>query len=77
MCRASSGATDSRTTMPDRVRSPGSACITLGRTVAICGRKPPLRMVAMMLPPKAGRVWSRSPVSGSMASPVQSAVSPA
>ena len=34
-------------------------------------------IVAMMLPPKAGRVCSRClPLSGSMARPVQSAVSP-
>jgi hypothetical protein len=47
-----------------------------GRTVAICGRWLEQRIVAMMLPPKAGRVCSRSPVSGSMARPVQSAVRP-
>jgi len=33
-------------------------------------------MVAMMLPPNAGRVWSRSRFSLSMAKAVQSAVKP-
>ena len=32
-------------------------------------------MLAMMLPPKAGRVWTSRP-SASMSSPVQSAVNP-
>jgi hypothetical protein len=49
--------------------------ITRGRTVDICGRCLGHRMVAMMLPPKAGRVCSSSP-SSLMSSPVQSAVSP-
>ncbi len=33
-------------------------------------------MVAMMLPPKAGLVWSSNRRSGSMSRPVQSAVRP-
>ena len=36
----------------------GSFCITPGRTVAICGRKSGQAMVAMVLPPNAGRVIS-------------------
>ena len=45
--------------------------------MAICGRVLGVTMVAMILPPKAGRVWSRFFVSGSIASSVQSAVRPA
>ena len=36
----------------------GSFCMTPGRTVAICGRKSGMAMVAMVLPPNAGRVMS-------------------
>ena len=36
----------------------GAFCITPGRTVAICGRKSGQAMVAMVLPPNAGRVIS-------------------
>ncbi len=50
--------------------------MTLCRTVAICGRWFGQTIVAMMLPPKAGRVWSRRPVSSSISRPVQSAVRP-
>ena len=50
--------------------------MTLWRTVAIWGLWFCVRIVAMMFPPKAGRVWRSSLVAGSMASSVQSAVSP-
>ena len=49
---------------------------TRGRTVAICGRCFLHRMVAIRFPPKVGRVAARTFFSGSMASSVQSAVSP-
>jgi hypothetical protein len=44
--------------------------------VAIWGYVRGVMMVAMMLPPKAGRVWSKRRFSGSMAKAVQSAVRP-
>jgi len=47
-----------------------------GRTVDICGRCAGQTMVAMILPPKVGRVWSSSRASRSISSPVQSAVRP-
>jgi hypothetical protein len=51
--------------------------MTFGRTVAICGRVNSHRIVAMTLPPKAGRVCSSSLLSGLIVSSVQSAVRPA
>ncbi len=56
--------------------SRSASFITLYLTVAIWGLLSVVMMVAMMLPPYAGRVWSRSWVSGSMSKPVQSAVKP-
>ncbi len=50
--------------------------MTPGRTVDICGRYSGQTMVAMMLPPKAGRVMSRFREASSMAKAVQSAVRP-
>jgi hypothetical protein len=50
--------------------------MTRGLTVAICGRLFGQRIVAMMLPPKAGLIWRKLRVSSSMSSDVQSAVSP-
>ena len=63
-------------TSPFRESSRGAGFMTLCRTVAICGRWFGVTIVAMMLPPKAGRVWWRFPVSASMSSTVQSAVRP-
>ena len=51
--------------------------MTLGRTVAICGRVCGHSMVAIMLPPKAGRVCSSIPSSSLISRRVQSAVKPA
>ena len=46
----------SRSTVPFRFESGGAFLKTFGRTVAICGRWFGVMIVAMMLPPKAGRV---------------------
>ena len=54
--------------VPRRLSSGSGMGITPSRTVAICGRWFGVMMVAMMLPPKAGRVWCRWVVSGSIAS---------
>ena len=59
-CRAKScgwktGVTAS--TVPWRAGSGSRRRITPSRTLAICGRVLGLTMVAMMLPPKAGRIW--------------------
>ncbi len=53
----------------------GTGSITPGRTVANWGLLFSVTMLAMTLPPKAGRVWIKFP-SGSIARAVQSAVSP-
>ena len=74
----------SASTVPLRDGSGSPFLNTFGRTVAICGRWFGVMMVAMMLPPNAGRVWCRSicsaPVSlffvSSTLSIVQSAVRP-
>ena len=58
-----------------RASAAGAAAKTFGRTVAAWGRVQGETMLAMMLPPKAGRVWTSCP-SPSMSSPVQSAVNP-
>ena len=63
-------------TVPDFDGSASSACITPGLTVAIWGRKFGQTIVAMILPPKAGRVIQRPFVSSSISSFVQSAVKP-
>lgn len=63
-------------TVPVRDVSRAGAANTPGRTVAIWGRWAGQTMVAMRLPPNAGRVCWSSPVSGSADSAVQSAVSP-
>ena len=52
-----------------------SCFMTPSRTVAICGRTSGQMIVAMMLPPKAGRICIRLPFS-SMSRAVQSAVRP-
>ena len=73
----SSGGISGRTTSPpERASERSGARKVRGRTVAIWGRHTGVLMVAMTLPPIAGRVWSSSPVSRSISSPVQSAVSP-
>ena len=65
-----------RSTRTGRVLSAFGMGNTFGRTVAICGRASGQRMVAKRLPPNAGRVCKSSPVSLSISSCVQSAVSP-
>ena len=64
------------TTPPLRLKSGAALGITPGRTVDICGRCSGHLMVAIRLPPKAGRVISNSWVSSLMVSLVQSAVRP-
>ena len=61
--------------VPRRAGSLGFVRITPGRTVDICGRCSLQMIVAIRLPPKAGRVISKS-FSGEMSRPVQSAVRP-
>ena len=61
---------------PSRPASRGGMPLDIGRTVAIWGRWFGVLMVAMILPPMAGRVWSRLPVPSSISSSVQSAVRP-
>ena len=63
------------TTLPVRFSSFAKRFITPGRTVAICGRCSVHIMVAMRLPPNAGRVIKRSPAS-EISNFVQSAVRP-
>jgi hypothetical protein len=63
-------------TCPRRVGSRGAGSITRGRTVAIWGRCFLQRITASCFSRKAGRIASKSPVSGSTSSWVQSAVSP-
>ena len=69
------------TTFPLRVGSAGIRFITPGRAVAIWLLEPLVRMVAMTLPPRAGRVCSSRPTSpfrevSRILRPVQSAVRP-
>ena len=47
------------TTAPVRLSSASGITMTPSRTVAICGLCSGLTMVAMMLPPNAGRIWKR------------------
>ena len=49
--------TGTATMRPSRRRSSSGMTMTPSRTVAICGRCSGLTMVAMMLPPNAGRIW--------------------
>ena len=70
-----SNGTSTLVTTPFRLVSGCRRFLTPGRTVAICGRCSVQIMVAIRLPPKAGRVICRSPVSPT-SSLVQSAVSP-
>ena len=55
--RAGSSPPSKRTIWPVRPGSAAPIFMTPSRTVAICGRVSGLTMVAMMLPPKAGRIW--------------------
>ena len=73
----SSASTGARMISPARPSTGAAGMVLRGRTVAICGRWSGHSMVAMMLPPMAGRVCKRFPVFSSMARSVQSAVSPA
>ncbi len=66
----------SSTTRPVRDGSGGSAFITFGRTVAICGRYFLHKIVAIIFPPNAGRLANSNPVSSSISSIVVSAVNP-
>ncbi len=50
-------ATATSTISPVRDSSASGMTMTPSRTVAICGTCSGLTMVAMMLPPKAGRIW--------------------
>ena len=59
---ASATAADERSTgtstmVPARPSSAAGITMTPSRTVAICGLCSGLTMVAMMLPPNAGRIW--------------------
>ena len=74
--RIASSAGLKRTTSHPRDASGESGRFDLGRTVHICGSRPFVLMSAMTLPPIAGRVCTRRLLSGSIASSVQSAVSP-
>ena len=49
--------TGTATMRPSRRLSSSGMTMTPSRTVAICGRCSGLMMVAMMLPPNAGRIW--------------------
>ena len=62
---------------PFRPACTGAGRSECGLTVAICGRLSGVLMVAMMLPPAAGRVCNSSPVPSSISRFVQSAVRPA
>ncbi len=69
------------TILPLRDGLGGMRFITPGRAVAIWDLELFVRIVAMTLPPKAGRVWSSRPTSplrelSRMSRPVQSAVRP-
>ena len=73
-----SGTSPSATSSTEPVRDASSAGAenTPGRTVAIWGRCAGQTIVAIRLPPKAGRVCWRSPACASTSSTVQSAVRP-
>ena len=68
-------ATSKSSSAPERPPPASGTGKTLGRTVAICGRENGVRIDAMMLPPKAGRVCTNWP-SGLISRRVQSAVRP-